>query len=225
MQIRFLGHSAIELSLSDATILIDPFITHNPSAKLSAEALECSYIILTHAHGDHIGDTEAIARRNDATVVSSFEIVSYFENKGLKGHAMNVGGGFSFPFGRLSFTPAWHSSSFPDGSYGGMPMGVILEAEGKRIYHAGDTALFSDMRLLGRQGLDLALLPIGDNFTMGPDDALEAVKLLKPKQVIPIHYQTFSVIEQDALAFKQAVETSTDSCCVLLSANEVLVLD
>ena len=135
---------------------------------------------------------------------------------------MNIGGSYDFPFGRVQFTPAWHSSSFPDGTYGGMPMGVLIESEGKRIYHAGDTALFSDMTLIGQNGLDLALLPIGSNFTMGPKDALEAVKLLKPKRVVPIHYNTFPPIKQDPEAFKAAVERHTDTECIILNAGEVL---
>ena len=137
---------------------------------------------------------------------------------------MNPGGATEFPFGKVNFTPAWHSNSFPDGTYGGMPMGVVIESDGKRLYHAGDTALFSDMALIGQKGLDLALLPIGSNFTMDPEDALQAVKLLKPKQVVPMHYNTFPPIEQDPEAFKKAVESETDAECVVLQAGEVLTL-
>lgn len=220
MQLTYLGHSAVELELSNSSVLIDPFITNNPVAKANADDFTPSHIILTHAHGDHVGDTEDIAKRCGAVVISSFEIVNYFASKDIEGHGMNPGGSFQFSFGKVKFTPAWHSSSFPDGTYGGMPMGVIIEAEGKRIYHAGDTALFSDMQLIGKKALDIALLPIGDNFTMGPEDAVEAVKLLRPKTVIPIHYNTFGQIEQDAHAFKQAVEAETSSQCVVLSAND-----
>ena len=225
MQLHYIGHSAFELKLSKTSILIDPFISGNPVTQAKASDFTPSHIIVTHAHGDHIGDTESIARANNAVLVSSFEIVNYFSAKAVSGHGMNPGGSFQFTFGTVKFTPAWHSSSFPDGSYGGMPMGVILELEGKRIYHAGDTALFSDMRLIGRKPLDLALLPIGDNFTMGPEDALEAVKLLQAKTVIPIHYNTFSLIEQDAAAFKHAVETETSSQCVVLSPNETYQME
>jgi L-ascorbate metabolism protein UlaG (beta-lactamase superfamily) len=225
MQLYYIGHSAIELRLSMTSILIDPFISGNPVAQIKVSDVAPSYIIVTHAHGDHIGDTEDIAKMHSSTLISSHEIVNYFSAKGVNGHAMNPGGSFQFPFAKVKFTPAWHSSSFPDGSYGGMPMGVILEIEDKRIYHAGDTALFSDMSLIGKNPLDLALLPIGDNFTMGPEDALDAVKLLKPKTVIPIHYNTFGLIEQDAEAFKKAVETETSSQCVVLSPNETFKME
>jgi L-ascorbate metabolism protein UlaG (beta-lactamase superfamily) len=224
MQVHFIGHSAVELKLSQMSVLIDPFITGNPVALQKPEDFSPSHILLSHAHGDHLGDSESIAKRSNATIVSCPEIVNYFNAKGLKGHGMNVGGSFLFPFGKLSFTPAWHSSSLPDGSYGGMPMGIVVEAEGKRIYHAGDTALFSDMLLLARSAIDLAFLPIGDNYTMGPKDALEAVKLLKPKQLVPIHYNTFDVIKQDALAFKNQVEQETDTQVVILMPGDKLEL-
>ncbi len=225
MQINYIGHSAIELVLSQTRILIDPFITGNPVATVKATEFSPSHIILTHAHGDHVGDTESIAKQSNAILISSHEIVNYMAARGVTGHGMNPGGSFQFPFGKVKFTPAWHSSSFADGTYGGMPMGVIIEADGKRIYHAGDTALFGDMSLIGRKPLDLALLPIGDNFTMGPEDALEAVKLLNPKTVIPIHYNTFGLINQDAQAFKKAVEAETSSQCVVLSPNETLKME
>jgi L-ascorbate metabolism protein UlaG (beta-lactamase superfamily) len=220
MKLTYLGHSGFSLEFEGAQVLIDPFITDNPLAVHQPESFSPSHIILTHAHGDHVGDTETIARRSNAEIISSFEIINYFSAKDLNGHGMNPGGSFDFPFGRVTFTPAWHSSSFPDGTYGGMPMGVVIKAAGKRLYHAGDTALFSDMALIGRKGLDAALLPIGDNFTMGPEDALEAVKLLKPKVVIPIHYDTFELIKQDTSAFKAAVEAQTEAKCVILKAGE-----
>jgi L-ascorbate metabolism protein UlaG (beta-lactamase superfamily) len=224
MKLTYLGHSGFTLELADTQVMIDPFITGNPLAVHQPETFHPSHIILTHAHGDHVGDTESIAKRSDAEVISSFEIVTYLSARGLSGHGMNPGGGFDFPFGRVSFTPAWHSSSFPDGTYGGMPMGVVIASGGKRLYHAGDTALFSDMALIGRKGLDAALLPIGDNFTMGPEDALEAVKLLNPKVVIPIHYNTFELIEQDAGQFKAAVESQTNTKCVILKAGDAYEL-
>ena len=224
MKLTFYGHSAFALTTNDHTVLIDPFINDNPHSDAKAEDFSPSHIILTHAHGDHVGDTEAICKRSGATLISSFEIINYFEEKGIEGHGMNPGGSYEFPFGTVKFTPAWHSSSFPDGTYGGMPMGVIISAEDKRVYHAGDTALFSDMSLIGRDGLDLALLPIGDNFTMGPEDAVEAVKLLKPKRVVPIHYNTFPPIKQDPEAFKRLVEEATDCECLILEAGESLDL-
>ncbi len=224
MILKYLGHAGFALKADNHHVLIDPFLSGNPLAQDKAEDFAPSYIILTHAHGDHYGDTEAIAKRSNAKVISNFEIVSYLEKLGVEGHPMNTGGSFDFPFGKVKFTPAWHSNSFPDGSYGGMPMGVVIEAEGKRLYHAGDTALFGDMALIGEMGLELALLPIGDNFTMGPQDALAAVKLLKPKLVVPIHYNTFDVIKQDPAEFKSQVESQTGSRCVVLAPGQQLDL-
>jgi L-ascorbate metabolism protein UlaG (beta-lactamase superfamily) len=220
MQLRYLGHSGIELTSQGFNLVIDPFLTGNPTATIKPETLSPQHIILTHAHGDHSSDVEPVAKRTGAPVISNAEIVDYYEAKGLKGHSMNTGGSFTFPFGKLTFTPAWHSSSFPDGSYGGNPMGVVLELEGKRIYHLGDTALFSDLVLIGKKGIDLALVPIGDNFTMGPEDALEAVKLIAPKQVIPIHYNTFGLIKQDGAAFKRNVESQTSAKCTVVEPGE-----
>ena len=224
MKLTFIGHSACKLDIGNTEILIDPFISDNPQATLDADSFQPSYIILSHAHGDHVGDTEAIAKRTGAKIISSFEIVNYFGDKGIDGHPMNPGGGYDFDFGRVTFTPAWHSSSFPDGTYGGMPMGIIIEAEQKRIYHAGDTALFSDMALIARKPIDLALLPIGDNFTMGPEDALEAVKLLKSRQVVPIHYNTFDPIKQNPQQFKDRVSEYTESECTVLAPGDVIDL-
>jgi L-ascorbate metabolism protein UlaG (beta-lactamase superfamily) len=224
MRLTYLGHSAIRLRVADHEVLIDPFLTGNERAGASPDDLAPSHIVLTHAHGDHLGDTVAIARRTGAVVVSSFEIVQKLAQEGVEGKGMNVGGGHDFPFGRVVFTPAWHSNSFPDGTYGGMPMGVVVEAGGKRLYHAGDTALFSDMALIGRRGLDVALLPIGDTFTMGPADALEAVRLLAPKHVVPIHYDTFAAIEQDADAFARAVEALGGVRCHPLAPGAALDL-
>lgn len=224
LKLRFIGHAAVQLSGPRFELLIDPFISENPVATVSVEDLNPGYIIVTHAHGDHWGDTPVLAERSGATVVGTAEVAAYAAGLGLAEHAMNIGGSFDFGFVRVTATPAWHSSSFPDGTYGGMPTGVVLDVAGKRVYHAGDTALFSDMALVARGGLDVAFLPIGDNFTMGPADALEAVRLLKPTVVVPIHYDTFPVIAQDAAAFKAAVEESTGSSCVVLAPGEVMTL-
>ena len=224
MIFQFLGQSGFFVQTGEHELLIDPFLTGNDKAVSKPEDFSPSYIILTHAHGDHFGDTEAIAKRSGATVVSSFEVVTYLGKKDLKGQPLNIGGQVTLPFGTVKQTPAWHSNSLPDGTYAGMPAGIILGLEGKRIYHAGDTGLFSDMTLIGQGGLDLAILPIGDLLTMGPADALKAVKLLKPKQVIPVHYDTFPMIEQDAGAFKTAVEGETDAEVVILKPGERLTL-
>ncbi|MEJ2288432.1 MAG: metal-dependent hydrolase [Deinococcales bacterium] len=220
MKLRFLGQSGFQIQHGEHEVVIDPFVSQNPASPVEASELSPSHILLTHAHGDHYGDTPDIAKRTGATVVGAVEIAQYVSQHGMEGHGMNIGGSFQFPFGRVQFTPAWHSSSFPDGTYGGMPTGIVLEMDGKRLYHAGDTGLFSDMRLIGRKGLDLAMLPIGDFFTMGPDDALEAVKLLAPKAVIPIHYNTFDAIAQDAQAFKVRVESETDARCLVLEPGD-----
>lgn len=211
------GHAAWELETKGTTILIDPFFTGNPLATRGAGDVAANFIILTHAHGDHYGDTVAIAKRTGATVISNFEIVSYCQKQGVaNGHPMHLGGGYTFPFGRVKLTVAHHGSSFPDGTYGGNPAGVLLEIEGKRLYNAGDTALFSDMSLIGEGGLDVALVPIGDNFTMGPDDAVIAAKFLRARTVIPQHYNTWPVITQDPDAFKRRVEESTSSKVAVL---------
>lgn len=209
MKLTFLGHSAILLETSGGRILVDPFLTGNPVAIQKAEEIECEFIALTHGHEDHFGDTLEIARRNDATVIANAEIATYCQAHGCRVHPLNHGGGNPFPFGRLELTIAWHSSSLAlDGGknfrYMGNPAGLYFQIEGKRIYHAGDTALFSDMKLIASKGiLDLALLPIGDNFTMGIDDAVTALDWLQPKQAIPIHYNTFPPIQADPEIFRE----------------------
>ncbi len=211
------GHATWGLETKGTRILIDPFFTGNPQTKAAAGDVSANFIILTHAHGDHYGDTVAIAKRTGATVISNFEIVSYCQKQGVaNAHPLHIGGGYTFPFGRVKLTVAHHGSSFPDGTYGGNPAGVVVEMEGKRLYNAGDTALFSDMSLIAEGGLDVALLPIGDNFTMGPDDAALAAKLLRARTVIPQHYNTWPVIVQDPEAFKRRVEESTSSKVVVL---------
>lgn len=224
MRLRYLGHSAVSLKFEEGgrqfELVIDPFLTGNPNEPVDIASVAPDYVLISHAHGDHWGDTETLARQHGATVIGTAEVADYAEGLGLKSHAMNLGGRHRFDFGAVKLVPAWHSSSFPDGTYGGMPAGLVIEAGGSRIYHAGDTALFSDMRLIGALGIDLALLPIGDNFTMGPDDALEAVKLIGPRAVMPIHYDTFPLIAQDAHAFKKRVESSTSATCTVLAPGE-----
>lgn len=224
MRLTYLGHSAMRLEGSGGDVLIDPYLSDNPRASAGPEELDPTHIVLTHAHGDHFGDTIDIARRSGALVVGSAEVATYVGARGGRTRGMNAGGGFDLEFGRLTFTPAWHSSSFPDGSYGGIAMGAVLEIDGVTVYHAGDTALFSDMQLIGRRGIDVAAIPIGDTFTMGPDDALEAVRLLEPKVVVPIHYDTFDAIRQDVDAFARAVEAATDATCRPLRPGEHLEL-
>ena len=224
VNLHYLGQSGFAVTTGEHLFLIDPFLTGNPKAVDDPAGFSPSHIVLTHAHGDHYGDTEAIAKRSGAAVITSFEVAQYLGKKDIRSVGMNIGGQASFPFGSVKYTPAWHSNSLPDGTYAGMPAGVVLGVEGKRIYHAGDTALFSDMALIGRGGLDLAILPIGDFFTMGPDDAVEAVKLLDPKRVITVHYDTFPPIEQDPEAFKRRVENETDAEVIVLRPGERFTL-
>ncbi len=204
MKLTFYGHSCFLVETTSHRLVIDPFLTGNACAPLAAAEVRCDHVLLSHGHEDHTGDALEIARANDATIVANYEIAEYFGAQGAKVHGMNPGGAHTFPFGRLKLTLARHSSSFNAGLnplYLGEACGLLLEADGKRLYHAGDTALFLDMQLTGRVGLDLALLPIGDNYTMGPADAIDALDLLKPKTAVPMHYNTWPVIAQDAAAF------------------------
>ncbi len=225
MRITFLGHAAVRLRIGAADVLIDPFLDDNPLAGAKAGDLAPTHVLLTHGHPDHVGDTVALARRTGATVVAAVEVAAWIGAQGVEDAVgINMGGGIDLGFGRVSLHPAWHSSSLPDGSYGGMPGGLLIQAEGRSVYHAGDTALFSDLALVGRRGLDLAFVPIGDHFTMGPDDALEAVRLLAPKRVVPVHYDTFPPIRQDAHAFAVRVERETDALAQVLAPGDDLDL-
>tara|TARA_R110000868_G_scaffold88505_3_gene246735 strand:+ start:1906 stop:2583 length:678 start_codon:yes stop_codon:yes gene_type:complete len=199
MKITFYGHASLGIKVNDIYILVDPFITANPKAsKIHTESLKADYILLTHAHQDHILDVEAIAKRTNAVIVSNFEIVSHFKKLGMEGHPMNLGGQWDFEFGNLKYVNAIHTSSFPDGSYGGQPGGFVIEGEHKNIYIAGDTALTMDMKLIPLQTkLDLAILPIGDNFTMGIEDAILASDFIECDKVLGYHYDTFGYIEID----------------------------
>lgn len=209
--LTWLGHAALQLKIGGMDILVDPYLNGNPQAAARADAIPADYILVTHGHGDHVGDTVAIGRRTGATVISNAEISGWLGKQGLKTHGQHLGGGYAYPFGYLKLTFALHGSALPDGANGGNPAGFLLTTpEKKNLYIAGDTGLFGDMQLIGSIGLDLAVLPIGDNYTMGPADALQAVKFLKPKAVLPIHYNTFPLIQQDAAAWAQLVEKETD---------------
>lgn len=204
------GHATIGVETAGFKLLIDPYFTGNPAASTTADKIETDYILLSHGHFDHVGDVVSIAIRTGATVITNHEISNWLENQGIQTHGQHIGGGYRHPFGYLKFTLALHGSGLPDGSDGGNPVGFLLTTlDGKNYYFSCDTGLFSDMRLIGETGLDLAVLPIGDNFTMGPDDALRAVKLLQPKHVIPTHYDTWDLIRQDAGAWSKRAQAET----------------
>jgi len=204
------GHAAFRIDVGEMKLLVDPFLKNNPVSAVKPDQVEADFILISHGHGDHVGDAVEIAERTEATVISNAEIASWFQEQGIPTHAQHIGGGFHHPFGYLKLTLALHGSKLPNGSDGGNPTGFLLTTpEGEKIYFAGDTGLFGDMRLIGEEGIDLAVLPIGDNYTMGPDDALRAVKLLKPKHVIPIHYNTWELIAQDPIAWAERVKAET----------------
>ena len=218
--VRWLGHSAYSLDVDGHKVLIDPFVSGNPVAKATAGELEAEVILLTHAHGDHVGDSIEIAKRTGALVVCNFEMGDWFMAHGVQNVFQgNPGGTFRNDWLSAKWTIAFHSSSFPDGTYGGQPNGFVIRGGGATIYNAGDTCLFGDMRLIGEEGLDLALLPIGDCFTMGIDDSIKAVRLLEPKLVSPMHFNTFPPIEQDAEAWAARVEAETDAKAIVLAPD------
>jgi L-ascorbate metabolism protein UlaG (beta-lactamase superfamily) len=222
MQIRYLGHAAFELTDGDTTILIDPFLTGNPKAAVAAEDLNADAILLTHGHGDHIGDTVAIAKRTGAEVLAIVELANELSGEGLERvHDPNLGGTVSFPWGSAKLVPAWHTSTTPKGTVS-TPAGLIISFGGKIIYHLGDTALFSDLGLIARRDgpVDVALMCIGGHYTMDRYDAVEAASLIGAKQVIPCHYNTFPPIETDAQAFKADVEAGTSSQVIVLDPGE-----
>jgi L-ascorbate metabolism protein UlaG (beta-lactamase superfamily) len=220
------GHAAFALDIDGIQVLIDPFFSGNPTADVSHESVPADYILVSHGHGDHVGDTAAIARRTGAQVISNTEIVKWLIDKQVANtHSQHIGGGYHHPFGYLKLTIAHHGSRLPDGGDGGSPAGFLITTPGGyKIYFAGDTGLFLSMSLYGDEGIDLALLPIGDNFTMGPDDALRAVELLRPKTVIPMHFDTWKPIEQDAAAWVARVNAGTDSHAVLLEPGDTFTL-
>lgn len=211
MKISYHGHSVVKIKTDSHTILIDPFITGNSLTDLEASDQNPDVILLTHGHNDHVGDTMDIAKRCNPLIVGPNELAVYLGWQDFNTHGMNIGGSYTFDFGKVTYTQAFHSSSYTTDEneiiYTGMPAGIVFEAEGKTIYHAGDTSLFGDMALIGKKhAIDIAFLPIGDNFTMGPEDAAIAVELLKPKVVVPVHYDTFPPIKQNPETFKDLVK-------------------
>ena len=228
-RVQWLGHSCLWFESDGRTVLVDPFLTGNPAAAAKPQDLKPDLICISHGHGDHVGDAVAIARRTGATVLSNYEISEWLKggDRAL-GNVLGLqhGGSTLFDgFVRVKLTLAFHGSALPDGSNGGNPCGFVFSfADGTKVYDAADTALFGDMALIGEVGLDLALLPIGDFYTMGPDDALRAVNLLKPKRVVPIHFNTFPPIQQDAPAWAARVRAETGAEPVVLQPGEWLEL-
>lgn len=216
MKVSYHGHSIVKVYTGEFELIIDPFITGNELTDLVVEEQHPDYILLTHGHNDHVGDTVQIAKQSGAKVIAPNELAIYLGQQGLDTHGMNIGGGYDFEFGRLTYTQAFHSSSYTteegDIIYTGMPAGMIIQSEGLTVYHAGDTSLFGDMKLIGeRFNIDLAFLPIGDNFTMGPLDAATAAKWIRAKRVVPVHYNTFPPIRQNPQMFLSLVESVCDA--------------
>ena len=225
MKLRYFSHSSFQIT-TDAghIILIDPFLDDNPNSPVKSADLAADFIVLTHAHGDHLGDGFKIAERTKALFICVNELANYCIAKGFRAHNMNIGGTHNFDFGRLKFTIAHHSSTTPDNTYGGEPAGVVLTADGKSVYHTGDTGLFYDMKLIGEMTpIDYMLLPIGDNFTMDIADAVKAVELANPKVAIPIHFNTFPVIAADPGEFKKKVEALGKKAIVMKFGEEIVL--
>lgn len=216
LKVTYLSHSGFLLDDGKYKLLIDPFITGNPTSPYKQGDLTADFIALTHAHGDHLGDAIAIAKKDNSQMITVNELGNYLIGLGLNAHKMHIGGAYNFPFGRLKFTIAHHGSCTPDGQYMGEPAGIVIKMGGKTIYHCGDTGLFLDMKLIGEiNQIDIMMAPIGDNFTMGIDDAVIATDFVNPKVVIPIHYNTFPVIKADPVEFQKKCESIGKHCIIM----------
>lgn len=206
-KLTYLGHSSFLIEGSKGSLIIDPFLSGNPNSPKKPEEIKVGWVLLSHGHGDHLGDGVQIAKANNATLIAPNELAIYCQQQGATVHPMHLGGGFDFPFGRVKLTIAHHGSAAPDGTYTGNPCGFLISMDGKILYHSGDTGLFYDMKLIGEMNkIDLALLPIGDNFTMGIPDAAKAAEFLNAKLTVPMHYNTFDVIKADPKEFVDMVK-------------------
>mgnify|MGYP001294651720 CR=1 FL=1 len=225
-QLTWLGHGSWLITSGNHRIVLDPFVTDSPTAPLQVDEIDADYILVSHGHFDHVSDIVPIARRCNSTVVGMFEITSWLEtNEQLTAtEPMNLGGEIELPFGKVKMVQANHSSVLPDGSSGGVAAGFVIGFPEGRVYFACDTGLFLDMQLIGKMGIELAVLPIGDRFTMGPADSIEAIKLLTPRQVVPAHYNTWPPIEQDADAWAEAVRGETEAEPVVLEPGQSISL-
>ncbi len=222
VELTWYGHATWMISTDEHKVLLDPFFDDSPTAPIKAAEVEADFILVSHGHFDHIADVANIAKRTGAPVYAIYEIANWFSaNHGIENATgMNIGGAIELPFGKLKMVPAVHSSGLPDGSYGGVAAGFLMKIGEKKLYFACDTALFSDMQLIGAVGLDVAVLPIGDLFTMGPDDSVTAIDLLKPKTVLPSHYNTWPPIEQDASSWAKLVKSRTKASPIVLNPGD-----
>lgn len=223
MKITYLGHAAIIIEEGSFKCIVDPYLTGNPLCPVNVDDVTgLTHVFVTHGHGDHIGDTVELARANDALVIANAEISDYLAGKGLRTHGMHIGGRKKFDFGTVKLTPALHGSGIDDGGVklcGGNPCGFLIEVGGKKVYHAGDTGLTMDMKLLDAEGIDIAFMPIGGNYTMDIDDAVRAVEFVKPKKAVPMHYNTFGLIEADPQDFKDKVKNCE---VIIMGINETV---
>ena len=225
--LTWFGHGTWSIKSGDSTLLLDPFLDENPSSPVKAEEVEADYILVSHGHFDHVSDVAPIAKRTGATVIASFEVAEWFsKNHGVQNTiGMNLGGKVPLTQGHASMTLAHHSSQLPDGAYGGNPAGFLLHLEAHKIYFACDTALFGDMKLIGSAGIDLAILPIGDLFTMGPEESIEAIKLIEPRRVAPAHFNTWPPIEQDPEEWADRVRSETAAEPIVIEPGGIITLD